>query len=57
LAIGFLCGAFTGRKIGKRIFRYDLGVEFLLADYRLISGVTTRTRKDAAAGWQMATDY
>src|SRR2546427_9199730 len=29
LAIGFLCGAFTGRKIGKRILRYDLGVEFL----------------------------
>src|SRR5436309_1778492 len=28
LAIGFLCGAFTGRKIGKRILRYDLGVEF-----------------------------
>ena len=34
-----------------------LGLSFLLADYRLISGVTTRTRKDAAAGWQMATDY
>jgi len=47
-------GAFTGRKIGKRSSATTLGLSFLLADYRLISGVTTRTRKDAAAGWQMA---
>src|SRR2546427_7586266 len=28
LAIGFLCGPFTSRKIRQRILRYDPGVEF-----------------------------
>src|SRR6266568_3274347 len=57
LAIGFLCRASRAARLESESCATTLGLSFLLADYRLISGVTTRTRKDAAAGWQTATDY
>src|SRR5207249_1972437 len=55
LAIGSSVVPSRAARLDRESCATTLGLSFLLADYRLISGVTTRTRKEAA-GWQMATD-